>query len=347
MGRSTIAILVVDDYAPWRRFVSSLLQQQLELQVIGEASDGLEAVQKAKELQPDLILLDIGLPKLNGIEAARRIRDLSPTSKILFVSQQSSVDMVQAALRAGASGYVFKTDAQRELLTAVNTVLRGERFISSRFARHDFTACTDSRGSDHDGRSKLLASSQQTLLRKAEPIGRHEAQFYSADASFLDGFTRFIGNALNCGSAVILVATESHRERLLPRLQAYGLDIADAIERRRLNLLDAADTVSTFMVNDVLDPIRFLDAAGKLITTAAKAAVGEHPRVAICGECDPPLWTLGMGEAAVQLEQLWNKIVTSFDVDILCGYSLQGFRGLQQSDLFQRICAEHSAFYSR
>jgi CheY-like chemotaxis protein len=78
---STTRIFVVDDFEPWRRFVSTTLQKQLTLQVIGEAVDGLEAVQKARQLQPDLILLDIGLPTLNGIEAARRIRELPPNPK--------------------------------------------------------------------------------------------------------------------------------------------------------------------------------------------------------------------------------------------------------------------------
>ena len=110
---------------------------------IGIASDGLEAVQKAKELQPDLILLDIGLPSLNGIEVARQIRKLSPESKILFVSQESSADVVQEALGTGALGFVFKSDAERELLEGVNAVRRGERFVSGRFAGHDFPEVSD------------------------------------------------------------------------------------------------------------------------------------------------------------------------------------------------------------
>ena len=101
---SSVRVLVVDDYEPFRRFVCSTLEQRPELQIVGEASDGLEAVQKAEELQPDLIVLDIGLPTLNGIEAARRIRKLSPESKILFVSQESSADVVQEALRFGRTG---------------------------------------------------------------------------------------------------------------------------------------------------------------------------------------------------------------------------------------------------
>jgi DNA-binding NarL/FixJ family response regulator len=99
-------------------------------------SDGLEAVQQAQQLQPDLILLDIGLPTLNGIEAARRIREVSPASKILFVSENRSVDIAEEALNIGAGGYVVKSDATSDLLPAVKAVLEGKRFISASLAGH-------------------------------------------------------------------------------------------------------------------------------------------------------------------------------------------------------------------
>jgi DNA-binding NarL/FixJ family response regulator len=127
----TIRILIADDFENWRRQVHWLLHARPAWQVIAEASDGLEAVQKAEELKPDLILLDIGLPELNGIEAARQMRQLSSSSKIIFLSQNSDLDIVRAALGTGALGYVRKTDARRELLPAMDAVLRGERFISS------------------------------------------------------------------------------------------------------------------------------------------------------------------------------------------------------------------------
>ena len=129
---SSIRILVVDDYEGWRRQVRSLFQSRPQWQVIAEAADGPEAIQKAEELKPDLILLDIGLPKLNGIEAARRIRQLSPNSRIVFLSQNNDHDVVRAALGIGALGYVHKMDARSELLPAVYAVLRGEQFVSSR-----------------------------------------------------------------------------------------------------------------------------------------------------------------------------------------------------------------------
>jgi len=106
-----------------------------KLQVIGEASDGLQAVQKAREPQPDLILLDVGLPALNGIEAAHRISKLVPDARILFVSQNDDADVVGTALNNGAKGYVVKGNAGSELLPAVEAVLRGDHFVSTGVTR--------------------------------------------------------------------------------------------------------------------------------------------------------------------------------------------------------------------
>ena len=130
MGTASFRILLVDDFEPWRHFVASMLMTKPELQVAGEASDGPEAVQKAVELKPDLILLDISLPTLNGIEAARQILKLVPESKIIFLSQESSPEIIEEAMNVGASGYVVKMMAGTELLTAVESVLLGGTFVS-------------------------------------------------------------------------------------------------------------------------------------------------------------------------------------------------------------------------
>jgi DNA-binding NarL/FixJ family response regulator len=125
------SVLVVEDFLPFRRFVLSTLASMSDLEVIGEASNGSEAVQKAVELQPDLILLDIGLQGLSGIDAARQIRALVPRSNIIFLTQESSADVIQEALSLGAHGYVVKTKAASELLNAVEAVLLGKMFVSS------------------------------------------------------------------------------------------------------------------------------------------------------------------------------------------------------------------------
>jgi len=132
MNQGTMRILVVDDFAAWRQFVCSILEKEARWHVVSEASDGLEAVLKAQELTPDLILLDIGLPKLSGIEAARRIREVAPNSKILCVSTHADFDFVEQALATGASGYVLKAYAGSELVPAMEAVFQGKRFVSSR-----------------------------------------------------------------------------------------------------------------------------------------------------------------------------------------------------------------------
>jgi len=126
LATPSIRIMVVDDFQEWRQQIRSILEARPELAVIAEAVDGLEAVQKAQELKPDLILLDIGLPNLDGLQAANRIHQVAPDAAIIFLTQNSDEEMVQAALRSGAQGYVLKAKASSELLPAIERALRDE-----------------------------------------------------------------------------------------------------------------------------------------------------------------------------------------------------------------------------
>jgi DNA-binding NarL/FixJ family response regulator len=126
---SVARILVVDDFVGFRDAICSMLSNRPDLLVVAEASDGLEAVRKAEELQPDLIVLDLSMPKLNGLEATRRIRVLSPKSKIIIASLDSSADFVREALRSGAAGYVIKEEILNQLLPAIDAVLQGKRWF--------------------------------------------------------------------------------------------------------------------------------------------------------------------------------------------------------------------------
>jgi CheY-like chemotaxis protein len=317
---SLIRILVVDDFEDWRRRVHSLLQARPTWQIIAEASDGSEAVHKAEELKPDLIVLDVGLPKLNGIEAARQIRQRSPSSKIIFLSQNSDLDVVREALSTGALGFVSKIDAGRELLPAVDAVLGGKQFVSS------IRGFTDTSGE--------------------KAAHRHEVLFYSDDAVLLDSVTRFIVGALQAGNAAIVLATKSHRDGLLQRLKAGGVDTDVALQQGTYISLDAADTLSSIMVNDMPDPVRFFGGIGGFIKSAAKAAKLERPQVAVFGEAVALLQADGKADAAIRFEQLGNDLAKTFKVDILCGYPLRSFHGEKNKDVFQSICAEHSAVYS-
>jgi DNA-binding NarL/FixJ family response regulator len=321
---SSIRILVAEDYEPWRRQACLLLQGRPELRVICEASDGSEAVQKSQELKPDLILMDIGLPKLNGFEAARKIRQLSPGTKIIFLSQDNSLDVVQEALSTGALAYVHKARAGCDLLPAFEAVLRGERFVSSSIEGYKLTEAPE-----------------------AKTNHRHEVQFYSDEAVFLDSFTRCIAAALKAGNGAIVVATKLHRNNLLQRLRAECVDVDGAIQQGTYISLDAADTLSTIMVNGLPDPVRFFEGVSGLIEAVSNAANADHPRVAFCGERVGLLWAEGKTDAAIRLEQLCNDLCKTHEVDILCAYPLSSIRGEEDEHKFQSICAEHTAVHSQ
>ena len=246
-----VRVLVVDDFQPWLRFIRSMLQDVQELQIIGEASDGREAVQKAAQLQPELILLDVGLPTLNGIEAARRIREHNPDAKILFVSEQRSQDVVLEATKTG-SGYVVKTDAPRELFPAIKTVLEGGRFVSP---------CVASNNSSNP---------EGELTSNTETIGSpHEVNGYPDEAAFVEGFARFVGASLRSGNAIVTLASESHRAGVLQTLKSEGADVEAAIDQKRYIPLDIPDGFQTFQF------------AEYLATDAVKAARERNLRVRV------------------------------------------------------------------
>ena len=330
----------MDDYEPWRLFVASTLDRQAELLIIGEATDGLEAVQIAEQLRPDLILLDIGLPKLNGIEAARLIRQVSPESRILFASENRSKEIVQAALNTGADGYVVKANAASDLVPAMNAILAGKGFVNTSLYGHDRTDASDSEPDTHRQRDEV-----ETTM-PAQNMGdhrHHEVAFYSDDRHFLDHVGQFIEAALKAGNAAIVVATASHWKKLLSELQGYGTEVRAAIDEGRCLALDAEETLSLVMVNGVPDPNRFLELFGDLLMTAREKA--KHPHVSVFGECVDLLWARGDAEAAVQVEKLSNELTKIHDVDILCGYSLR-IDQIMCQDIFQRVCVEHSAVHS-
>lgn len=148
---SSMCVLVVEDFAPFRQFVCSTLAKRPDVRIIGEVADGWEAVQKTEILEPDLVFLDIGLPTLNGIDAAREIRKLAPKSKIIIVSQESSCEVVREALNLGAWGYVSKTRAGFDLMAAMEAVLEGRHFLSDGLSIWN---CTDA-SPDYKSGSKL------------------------------------------------------------------------------------------------------------------------------------------------------------------------------------------------
>jgi CheY-like chemotaxis protein len=276
-----LRILVVEDHAPFRHLIRTVLQRRAEFQIT-EAADGLEAVQKLEALQPDLILLDINLPKMDGFEVAKQIPGLAPHARLLFMSQESSSEIVREALGLRADGYIHKNSAASDLLSAIDAVLAGQRFVS-----------------------RSLAFTEPTQVPAPR---RHEILFCGDDEAIVDGFTRYVAAALNAGDAGIVLVAECHRTRFLQELRKRGVDIDGAIEHGICLLFDA---------DVALDPVRFLEAITS-VRQAATSAGKADPRVAFCGERAGRLWAAGRTAEAVQLEQFCGELAQ--DVDILCAY---------------------------
>ena len=282
-GAESYRILVVDDFEGFRRFVNSALRRRTGFQVV-EASDGMAAVQKAEELKPDLILLDIGLPSLNGLEVALRIRELDPSARILFLSEESSADVIQEALGLGAAGYVHKSSAQRYLLPAIEAVLKGKQFVSNGLKFRERTT----------------------------PPDRHEIIFCSDDEMLLNGLVRFVAAALNAGDPAIVWASEPHRADIRQRLYRQGVDVDSAIQR---GIYISSD------VSEPPDPQGILASIEGLSDAAFRMGRG-HPRVSVCGERAGRLWAEGKTDTALRIEKLFNELARAHDIDILCVYPL-------------------------
>jgi len=340
---SRVRILIVDDSVDWRIFIHGKLDQERTLRVVGVALDGLEAVAKAEKLRPDLILLDIGLPKLDGITAAGRILKVAPESKIVFVSLELDLAVAQAALRSGGHGYVAKPYVDTDLFAAIEAVMSGKVFVSRGLEGRALSDVVDSRTAGRAVRDDLIIAPPEA----SKKIGRcHEVQFYADDSSFLDGASPLIIAALDAGDAAIFIGNELQRAGLLQKLRAHGVAIRTAVNPGSYIALDTEETLAAFMVNDLPDPARFLKVMAGLIVTASKAAIRDQPRVLACGECASLLLAQGKTGAAIRLEELWDEIARTYGVDVLCGYPLGNFYREGASQVFQRICEQHSAVHS-
>jgi CheY-like chemotaxis protein len=283
--------------------------------IVGEAADGLDAIRQAEALRPDVVMLDIGLPMLSGIEVADRIRAKVPDAKLMFVTNESSLEVGEYAFRRGAHGYVYKPRAQRDVLPVFDAIIRGRRFVGGsleRIARGDSLAAH-----------------------------RHDVLFCSSDAVLVGAFSRFIAGVLHEGNAVIVAVTEAHDQSLQRALRASHVDFALAIRQQRYVSVNISELLAKVMINGWPDPTRFLNAAGDLVTESARRATGRHAKVAGCGECAPTVWARGHVEAAIQLEHLWDEIAKSREMDVLCAYPLAARD--ERVPAVRRLCAEHTA----
>ncbi len=200
----TISILIADDHAVVRRGLRALLETQPNWKIVGEASNGREAVEKAAALSPQVVILDIGMPKLNGLDAATLIYRSNPKTRILMLTMHAAEALIQQTLQAGASGYVLKSDAERDLITAVDSILHNKMF---------FTSAASSVVLEHlrSGHKKKESAGDNERLSIRE---REVVQLLAEGKS-----NKEIGASLNISKRTV----EHHRARIMDKLHVQSV----------------------------------------------------------------------------------------------------------------------------
>ncbi len=316
-------VLVVEDHELWRRRVCSELERVSRYAVAGEASDGEAALLEAQRLAPDLILLDIGLEKMNGIEAARAIREANPSARILFLTAQRSPDIAEAALATGAGGYLLKSEAAGRLELAVETVLNGGTFVSP-------------------GVAPQMAP---TRAPSSPTDAWHTAIFRGDEDSLVDDYAAYAQAALHEESAVVAVCETANLGKIRERLASKGVAIDRAIEARRYVEVDSDPEFSRLMRDSCDDEHSLRAAAADVLTRAARAS-GQERRVALFGAIAPRLWRAGKPAAALRVELAWDAAAKAIGAHMLCGYAINDDRLAEDRyGVFRDVCARHDAVH--
>ena len=316
-------VLVVDDYEPWRRHVAAELDKSDRWEIVGELEDGVEAVREAKALKPDIILIDIGLKTLNGVEAARQILADDPTARILILTGQNSPDIADAALAAGARGYLIKHEAGGKLLLAMEAVVAGARFLSPGLP------------------AEVLDRSRTPGTR----THRHEAVFRSDAAGLVDDYARFAEAALAGRQPVVVVAPRDRLDKLRQRLESHGVPVARHVRDGSYVTLEM--DLETLMPDGRCDEDTIRRSAAEIVAIATRNAEPDR-RVAMCGEVAPQLWRNDRADATIRIERIWDEIARSLGIDLFCGYLVDAARVAEQEyGVFRDVCAAHGTVHVR
>jgi CheY-like chemotaxis protein len=297
---------LADDHAPMLESISAILAPHYE--IVGTVADGRALVEAALRLRPDLIVADITMPLSNGIDAAAPIKKSLPGTKLLFVTMHSSTVYIEAAFKAGGTGYVLKSGVREELLDAVQSVLNGRIYVSPNLSIKHLKGFQDDPAAMDPGTAKILES----------PCHAHIVYPYFDDRSLVSMVGYCASKCLGRNGAVILITTEAHRQAIKRYLKAEWK--VKALEASgQLAFFDAAETMGRFMVNGNPDPGLFEACFRPVIEHAQR----DKREVWLFGEIVDLLWPVNSA-AAELLEELGNKLVQEYKMRILCAYSVSG-----------------------
>jgi DNA-binding NarL/FixJ family response regulator len=324
---SSVRILIVDDQEAVRRGIRSLVSIRADWFVCGEASDGFEAVVKAKRLRPNVVLMDVSMPGMDGVEAAKIIRRDVPEAGVVLISQNDPSVARAHAAEMDARYFIAKSDLQRDLLATIGKLVGDQNPDSGQapggvymnLQKHNEPWCD--------------------VLNEAAPRD-HIVQLYQ-DQQFLSrAVCRFAVSAINYGEGVILVPTSAHWNALRPRLEAEGVDINAVQASGQLTVVDADQLLPGFMRNTMPDAPLFLGLAGE---TIAQARGGDRfTKVRWWGEMVNVLWERGDVAASMGLEDLFHKLAHDQNIAIFCSFLMDNFDGEVHARMLPRLGKNHS-----
>jgi len=334
----SIRILIVDDHEAIRRRVRSLLSTRAEWFICGEAADGLDAVEKAKRLRPNVVLMDMTMPRMKGVQATKIIRKEVPEAKVVVIGQNDPSVVRRQAIEIDACGFVAKADLSRDLLSTIDRLV-GHRPFGDEGENFDMRV--------PDGKRKIgvpVSRDDQSepwcgLLADAAPRD-HIVQLYQ-DENFLSrAVCRFAVSAINHGEGVILVPTSAHWNALRPRLEAEGVDVKPAQASGQLTVVDADQLLPGFMREAMPDAPLFLGLAAE---TIAQARGGDRfTKVRWWGEMVNVLWERGDVAASMGLEDLFHKLAHDHEIAIFCSFLMDNFDGEVHTRMLPRLGQNHS-----
>jgi CheY-like chemotaxis protein len=349
-----LRILIVDDHEAVRGGIRSLLSARAEWSVCGEAGDGLEAVEKAQKLRPDVVLMDITMPRMDGVQATKIIRQEVPEAEIVLISQNDPSVVGSLATEIRAHAFVSKSDLFRDLLPAIDGLCGrsdlettselgggGRGTVANRGANSAFTVEGANLSSKIGAGVKSNNHNEPwcDLLEGAAPRD-HIVQLYQDEQFLSRAVCRFAVSAINHGEGAILVPTSAHWDALRPRLEAEGVDVEAVQASGQLTVVDADQLLPNFMRNAMPDAPLFLGLAGE---TVAKARGGDRfTKVRWWGEMVNVLWERGDVAASMGLEDLFHKLAHDHEIAIFCSFLMDNFDGEVHAHMLPRLGQNHS-----
>ena len=339
-------ILIVDDSELMRRGIRSLLGKRTDWLVCGEAKDGLEATEKARELRPDVVLMDLSMPRMGGAEAIRILRAEFPDTAVIIVSQNDPDVLRRHAAELGAYGYIAKGDLTRDLVDMVERVGGNDRSLPDSFyLSRSVRAVEDGRGASADRKvaggervQKGLAEAWSSVLTGAGPRD-HIVQLYQ-DQQFLNrAVCRFAAAAIANGEGVILIPTIAHWDAFKSRLKDE-VDVKAAEDRGQLTIVNADEFLPAFLRDGMPDSPVFLALAANVVSRAR--GEGRYPKVRCWGEMVSLLWERGDIAASMNLEDLFDQLAQQQNMAVFCSFLMDNFNGEVHARILPRLGENHS-----